>query len=265
MRLTVPSLAQDALDIPKTAHAKEEAKLWKELDGMRIGYSIVNLVDENLTLKFGEWNPRPINDGEVKKLRRSLEAHSIRIEESPIPLVLPRSLVVDGCFSATNDGTSTPFVQWTDSNPVVTAAGGQHRTEAMRQMRAHAVDVFRKQTIQKAITKLTASIQKKDNESKTAKSEDDRFAAKDDVEKFVSEKAMKEEELATNMKMQNVGIWVAVLYDEGQYVISAVTLDADSRRSLLSCGLRSNRQVEGESQQLQVRDATIVQPTDALV
>ena len=109
------------------------------------------------------------------------------------------------------------------------------------------------------------SIQKKDNESKTAKSEDDRFAAKDDVEKFVSEKAMKEEELATNMKMQNVGIWVAVLYDEGQYVISAVTLDADSRRSLLSCGLRSNRQVEGESQQLQVRDATIVQPTDALV
>jgi hypothetical protein len=83
---------------------------------------------------MGRWNPRPINNAEVKKLVKSFQKSGISTGSNPIPLLLDPSSINVSELSSENKGDDTPYMVFQESARAgeMYAASGQHRMVALQ-------------------------------------------------------------------------------------------------------------------------------------
>ena len=106
----------------------------KQKIGALLGYAKYNFLE--LDLKFGYWNPRPINQAEVAKMANSLGQGVVRYTyDKLIPIAVKREDInLESLVKEASDGSDTlPMIQWAKGSQPRTlyACGGQHRLKAM--------------------------------------------------------------------------------------------------------------------------------------
>ena len=185
---------------------------------MEIGHGLVDFLDPEVKFEFGKWNPRSIVQLEVRKLRKSFQDFGVRVEESPIPLMVRRSDVVEGTYRMGTPARGCPEVVF-KGKVTVFAAGGQHRREAMRQVKEEAMAMATNEQQKTALAKKNEKIKgleaRKDKyfeEKKMGKTfEMDALIqeVKHEIAKLERDKEIVEKNLQT-------GKWIAILYDYGE-------------------------------------------------
>ena len=193
------------------------------LQTMVIGYGFIDFLGRDANIEFGRWNTRGIDPLEVAKLRKSFETHGMRIDETPMPVVVKRSAIVEGTTSIDDPSLMSPTIKWTgNERPRVIAAGGQHRTAAMRAIAEEAQTMLKKHLHNKAIVairerKVAAQEKLASPDSGTV---DERQEWSDDVDEAEAEIAKLRREVAVVEEQATYGKWLAIVYDEGEHASS---------------------------------------------
>jgi len=120
----------DALD--------EKSKKDKAALKALIGYARLDILEHADRLKFGEYNPRRVDNVQVQKLLESFYINEVDryLPDHLIHLFIARKLLVGQCWSDDKyAGEKLPKVEIVSSAPAdwcFIAAGGQHRLEALK-------------------------------------------------------------------------------------------------------------------------------------
>ena len=122
--------AHDALD--------EKSKKNKAALKALIGYARLDILEHADRLKFGEYNPRRIDNSQVQKLLESFYINKVDryLPDHLIHLFVDRKLLVGQCWSDDKyAGEKLPKVEIVSNAPAdwcFIAAGGHHRLEALK-------------------------------------------------------------------------------------------------------------------------------------
>lgn len=184
-----------------------------------IGYARTDILDRQIT--FGHWNRRPENPLEVKKLLDSFLRNGVYryIVAHAVPLIVQRDRLTEGGWISAyddnldlKDPSSIPTLRLVnDPKPVtnlpinlsdapsISAAGGRHRTSALKQY--HNIRCSMKVQYKKKVSEWKAAIQgEPENEEYT------RCLDRDSrILKMVSNDV--------DLK----GDWLVAIYDEGEW------------------------------------------------
>jgi hypothetical protein len=177
------------------AQKKEERELIKTA---LLGYGKADFLA--LDLDFRIWNPRQLEDAEVKKIKNSMAAGIERFKPGNlVPLAVPRGLIDPTCLTMEEGLGGDDFQRISflgGRAPRMAALGGQHRKAALELLQAElASDVVSKQS---AFEKAKGA------------------AAKDKFDPAVL-RAMKTELDTLKAKLKGYGMWGFAVYDLGAF------------------------------------------------
>jgi hypothetical protein len=188
--------------------AKETAKA--SLDEMQVveaqfSINVINLFDAPKSIHFGKWNPRPLIQGEWKKLKVAMTQQGIKAftPENMMPLVISARHVEPSCVQNSIKGYEAKALVLSAEGErevkKLQMAGGRHRMAAMKSIKADKEGEMQK--LKKAQGKVSR-----------------RKATKPSA---VEKKAGELEEIGKKIEeleeeISKIGRWGVILYDEGK-------------------------------------------------
>jgi hypothetical protein len=183
-----------------------------------IGYARTDILERNIT--FGLWNRRPENSAEVKKLTDSFLRNGIYryFVAHAVPLVISKARLADeGWISAQDerldfkDPATIPVLRLLDDPksspngmldvsdaPPVFAAGGRHRTGALKEY--HKIQLAMKSNYKKKVSEWESAVE----------TEPDNEEFRQSLEKY--SRVLKV--VSNDVDIQ--GDWLVAIYDEGE-------------------------------------------------
>jgi hypothetical protein len=102
-----------------------------------ISVNRINLIDVDVTLRFGMWNRRPLVENRVLDLRKTMKSQNFRPfrPANLIPLIISRDALDPECVNPSYTNVhSAPLLKLSSTNPPseILVAGGQHRYHAVK-------------------------------------------------------------------------------------------------------------------------------------
>lgn len=173
----------------------------------------IDLFDPPMTIYFGKWNGRLLDQKQVKKLKAALTAQGIKpfSHENMMPLVINQRHVDPSCIENTANGYNAKPLILSDEGKRelvrLDMAGGRHRKAAIASIKADK---------QKELTALTNS---RNSVSKRKVKKADAIQKKqDEIETYNKRIEVVKKEI------ENIGKWGVILYDEGIHRLTYVSV-----------------------------------------
>lgn len=187
----------------------------------QMGFAIMDFLSDDVNVRFGEFNPRPLVSAQVSKIQKSFR-EGIDITREPIPILVHQADVAAESITEMNLGTDCQLLTFTKKAADVIACGGRHRTEAMRRMRTDAEDaitgegriVKKIEALDKRREKMYAARDKAKGDGK--EKENAKIATADET---IDELQAKLEEAKV---AKDMGKWMVVVYNYGTSPHSAI-------------------------------------------
>jgi hypothetical protein len=187
---------------PSIDPAKDALLLDKGMEEARIGIGYVNVLSIKNTLLFGKYNERPLKDSETNKMLTSFSKHGIQWnkEETALCIMVKRSRLVEKEYAG--DWMSPEMLRKVtfNDNEGLVLASGQHRVAALKKMHKNMTDEL------DLLSNRHVSLHALDAPTEEQVEESD---------------ALRGEIGETKGKVDLIGKWGVIIYDEGKFHMCA--------------------------------------------
>jgi|ERR1700722_5892969 len=200
---------EDPID-EASKHAKA---IFAQISKATIGFAKLNIIDSDIKLSFGKYNPREKNELQVARLCKAMKTDGVQWyrSDSMLSVLIPNSniLVPDTFTKDSTLGPQLPTLKLTDegkaSYPEFVLASGQHRYAALRALVAQHGE---------KIKRMKSKI------SQLEKEADKKREAHDELLDMRAALRIAES------RVVDLGWWGVILYDESEHHIFFLTMQS---------------------------------------